>query len=257
MNDCKKQKILSFHVNIISIQELINQIKNFLLLKKGHYICVSNVHQCIEAHDNKEFAEVINNADLAIADGRPIYWALKLLGHQEAEHLTGYNATRVVCKFAADNKIKIGFYGGESESLKKCVTNLKNEYQDLSINYVKSPPFRDLNAEEKKEIIDNINNSEIKILFVCLGCPKQEYWMAEHKQYLNCTSIGVGEVVNMISNKIGLTPKWIQRIGMRWLTRLIAEPRRLFWRYAYTNSKFIYFFLMQYLKFIIKKIKFF
>jgi N-acetylglucosaminyldiphosphoundecaprenol N-acetyl-beta-D-mannosaminyltransferase len=251
MNNYKKQKILSFYVNIISIQDLINQIKNFLLLKKGHYICVSNVHQCIEAHDNKEFAEVINNSDLAIPDGRPIYWALKLLGHQEAEHLTGYNATRVVCKFAADNNIKIGFYGGGSESLKKCVTNLKNEYQDLSINYVKSPPFRELNLEEKKEIINNINESEIKILFICLGCPKQEYWMAEQKEYLNCISIGVGEVVNMISNKIGLTPKWIQSIGMRWLTRLIAEPRRLFWRYAYTNSKFIYFFLMQYLKFII------
>jgi N-acetylglucosaminyldiphosphoundecaprenol N-acetyl-beta-D-mannosaminyltransferase len=249
MNNYRKQKILSFNINIISITEFLNQVKKFLSLKKGHYICVSNVHQCIEAHDSKDFAEVINNSDLAIPDGRPIYWALKLLDYQGVEHLTGYEVTKVLCRYAAKNNIKIGFYGGESDSLKKCVFNLKNEYQNLSIDYVKSPPFSDLNAEEKKEIIDNINKSEIKILFICLGCPKQEYWMAEHKELLNCISIGVGEVVNMISNKIGLTPKWIQSIGMRWLTRLIAEPRRLFWRYAYTNSKFIYFFLIQYIKF--------
>ena len=83
MNNYKKQKILSFNINIISTQQLINQVKNFLILKKGHYISISNVHQCIEAHDNKDFAEVINNADLAIPDGRPIYWALKLLKHKE------------------------------------------------------------------------------------------------------------------------------------------------------------------------------
>ena len=145
MNNYKKQKILIFDVNIISVTEFLNQVKKFLSLKKAHYICVSNVHQCIEAHDNTEFAKVINNSDLAIPDGRPIYWALKLLGHKDAKHITGHKATRVPCKFAAENKI-------------------------------------------------------------------------------------------------GLTPKWIQSIGMSWLTRLIAEPRRLFWRYAYTNSKFLYFF---------------
>ena len=73
--------------------------------------------------------------------------------------------------------------------------------------------------------------------------------MAEHKEYLNCISVGVGEVVDLISGKMKLTPKWIHNIGMRWLTRLKAEPRRLFWRYFYTNSKFIYLFFKQYLKF--------
>jgi len=253
MNNYKKQKILNFHVNIISIQDLINQIKNFLLLKKGHYICVSNVHQCIEAHDNKEFAEVINNSDLAIPDGRPIYWALKLLGHQEAEQLTGYNSTKALCKFANENNLSIGFYGGEKDSLEKCILNLKKEYQGIKIDYFYSPPFRVLTNEEKNDIINNINKSEVKILFVCIGCPKQEYWMAEHRDYLKCNSIGVGEVVDLISKKVEISPQWIQNIGMRWLTRLIKEPKRLFWRYFYTNTKFIYFFLKQYLKFKINK----
>jgi len=253
MNNYKKQKILSFNINIISTQELINQVKNFLILKKGHYISISNVHQCIEAHDNKDFAEVINNADLAIPDGRPIYWTLKLLGHKEAEHLPGYYVTRNLCKFAADNNLKIGFYGGEKESLDKCVLNLRNEYQGLEVDYVYSPPFRSLNKEEKKKIIKDIKDSKIEILFVCLGCPKQEYWMAENKNYLQCTSIGIGEAVNIISKKPKLAPKWIESIGMRWLTRIILEPRRLFWRYFYTNTKFVFCFLKQYLRFKLLK----
>ena len=253
MNNYKRQKILSFHINIISIVEFIDQIKNFLLLKKGHYICVSNVHQCIEAHDSKEFAKTINNADLAIPDGRPIYWALKLLDHNEADHLPGYFVTKALCKFAAENEIKIGFYGGEDQSLEKCVLNLKNEFQGLKVEYIYSPPFKVLTKEEKKIIIKNININEIKILFVCLGCPKQEYWMAEHKDYLKCISIGIGEAVNLISNKTKLAPKWVERIGMRWITRLISDPKRLFWRYFYTNFKFLYYFTKQYFKFKFNK----
>jgi len=249
MNNYKKQKILSFHVNIISIKEFINQIKNFLLLKKGHYVCISNVPQCIEAHDNKEFAEIINNADLAVPDGRAIYWALKLLNCKEAEHLPGYYVTRNLCKFAADNNLRIGFYGGEKEALDKCVLNLKNQYEGLIVNYVHSPPFRALTKEEKKEIINNINNSKTEILFVCLGCPKQEYWMAEHKEDLKCVSIGIGEAVNILSNKTKIGYKWIEKIGMRWVLRLMMEPRRLFRRFFYSNSKFIYFFLKQYIKY--------
>ncbi len=249
MNNFKKEKIISFYVNIISITEFIKKIKSFLLLKQGHYICLSNVHQCIEAYNNNEFAKVINNANLAIPDGRPIYWALKLLNHKEVEHLPGYDTTKALCKFASENHLKIGFYGGESKSLNKCVEILNNEFKQLEINYAYSPPFRKLDNNEKKKIIENINKSEIQLLFVCLGCPKQEYWMAEHKEYLKCTSIGVGEVVDLISKKTLLTPKWIRNIGLRWLVRLIAEPRRLFWRYFSTNLKFIYLFFKQYLKF--------
>ena len=167
MNNYKKEKIINYYVNIISLTSLLNEVKKFLFLKKGHYVCVSNVHQCIEAYERKEFAEVVNNADLAIPDGRPIYWALKLLNHKEAEHLPGHYVTKKLCKFAAENNLRIGFYGGENKSLDKCISNLKNEYEGLIVSYSYSPPFRILTNDEKKEIIDNINNSKTEIyLFV-------------------------------------------------------------------------------------------
>ena len=182
-------------------------------------------------------------------DGRAIYWALKILNCKEAEHLPGYYVTRNLCKLAAENNLRIGFYGGEKESLDQCVSNLREEYQGLKINYAYSPPFKILSNEEKKKIIKDISDSEIEILFVCLGCPKQEYWMAEHKDHLKCISVGIGEAVNILSNKTKIGYKWVEKIGMRWMFRLMMEPRRLFWRFFYSNFKFIYLFLKQYLRF--------
>ena len=86
-------------------------------------------------------------------------------------------------------------------------------------------------------------------MFVCLGCPKQEYWMAEHKKYIKCTSLGIGAAVEFISGVKTVPPKWVQKMGLFWLVRLISEPRRLFWRYLSTNLKFIYLFSKQYFKF--------
>ena len=252
MNNFKKQKIINYYVNVITTESLLNEVKKFSLSDEGHYICVPAVHQIIESYNDEEFAKVANNADLALPDGRPVYWALKLLNHKDVDHLPGYYVTKKICKFAVDNNFKVGFYGGEVQTLNKCIANLKNEFKDLQINYSYSPPFRTLSDEEKKEIINNINNSEIKILFVCLGCPKQEYWMAEHKKLLSCTSIGIGAAIEFIAGTKTLGPKWIHTIGLFWFIRLISEPRRLFWRYFLTNFKFIYLFLKQYIKYKIK-----
>ena len=182
--DQKKAEIFSKKNNIIK------KYKNWKEIIKDNEIdiiaiAVPAVHQIIEAYDHQKFAEVANNADLALPDGRPVYWALKLLKHKDVEHLPGFYVTKKLCKFAAENDLKIGFYGGENKTLNKCISNLKKKFEKLTIGYAYSPPFRMLTNEEKKEIIDNINSSGIEILFVCLGCPKQEFWMAEHKDYLN------------------------------------------------------------------------
>ena len=249
MNNLKKEKIITHNLNIISTKDLLEEVKKFSFSEKGHYICITSVHAVIEAYNNKLFSDIVNNADLTLPDGRPVYWALKLLNHKDAEHLPGYYVTKKLCKFAAENNLRIGFYGGENKTLNKCISNLKKEFEKLTIGYAYSPPFRILTNEEKKEIIDNINNSEIEILFVCLGCPKQEFWMAEHKDYLKCTSIGIGAAVEFISGGKIVPFKWVQKMGLFWLVRLISEPRRLFWRYLSTNFKFIYLFSKQYFKF--------
>ena len=240
-----KIKIINYLINNISLSNLLNKVINWHKDKKAHYICISNVHSCIESFKDKRFKQAHNSADLALADGRPIYWALKLLGSKNAEHLPGYYITDKICELANKKKIKIGFYGSTNENLKKIKLNLKKKYKKLRIEYIFSPPFITLSKLEDKKIISKINKSKVDVLFVCLGCPKQELWMHEHKKNLKCIMIGIGAVADFLSGNKILPNKFFEYLGLAWLIRLITEPRRLFWRYFSTNFLFLFLFFLQ------------
>ncbi|MDA9862299.1 WecB/TagA/CpsF family glycosyltransferase [Candidatus Pelagibacter sp.] len=240
-----KIRIINYLINNISLSNLLNKVINWHKDKKAHYICISNVHSCIESFKDKRFKQAHNSADLALADGRPIYWALKLLGSKNAEHLPGYYITDKICELANKKKIKIGFYGSTNENLKKIKLNLKKKYKKLRIEYIFSPPFITLSKLEDKKIISKINKSKVDVLFVCLGCPKQELWMHEHKKNLKCIMIGIGAVADFLSGNKILPNKLFEYLGLAWLIRLITEPRRLFWRYFSTNFLFLFLFFLQ------------
>ena len=251
MNDLQKVKILNGNVNSISLEILYKKIAKWIKEKKGRYIVVSAVHASVEAYKNQLFAKAYNGADIVLPDGRPLFWALKFLGYKDSEHLRGEFITRNVCKYAAENNFEIGFYGGKKESLDECINVLKKDNKDLKINYNYSPesPFTNLLIKKDFKLIDEINQSNTKILFVALGCPVQELWMEMYKKDLNCICIGIGAAIDFISGKKITAPLWIQKIGLEWFLRVISEPRRLFWRYLSTNLLFIYLFIKQCLKF--------
>tara|TARA_B100001057_G_scaffold7160_1_gene6539 strand:+ start:11016 stop:11765 length:750 start_codon:yes stop_codon:yes gene_type:complete len=240
-----KIRIINYLINNISLSNLLNRVLIWKKNKKAHYICISNVHSCIESFKDKRFKQAHNSADLALADGRPIYWALKLLGLKDAEHLPGYYVTDKICELANKKKIKIGFYGSTNENLKKIKLNLKKKYKRIQIKYIYSPPFRTLGKLEDKEIISKINMSKVDILFVCLGCPKQELWMYQNRNKLKCTMIGIGAVADFLSGNKILPNKFFEYLSLAWLIRLINEPRRLFWRYFSTNFLFIFLIFLQ------------
>jgi len=209
-----KIRIINYLINNISLSNLLNKVINWHKDKKAHYICISNVHSCIESFKDKRFKQAHNSADLALADGRPIYWALKLLGSKNAEHLPGYYITDKICELANKKKIKIGFYGSTNENLKKIKLNLKKKYKKLRIEYIFSPPFITLSKLEDKKIISKINKSKVDVLFVCLGCPKQELWMHEHKKNLKCIMIGIGAVADFLSGNKILPNKFFEYLGL-------------------------------------------
>ena len=242
----KKIKVISFDISPINKNFLMNEILNWSSNKKiARFICVSNVHSCIESFKNKKFKIAHNSSNLAVADGRPIFWALKLLGSKKAEHLPGYYITESLCELAHKKKLSIGFYGSTNENINSIEFNLKKKFKQLRIEYKFSPPFRKLNLKEDKKIISDINKSKIDILFVCLGCPKQELWMYEHRNKLKCTMLGIGAVADFLSGNKILPNRFFEYLGLAWLVRLITEPRRLFWRYFSTNFLFIFLFFLQ------------
>jgi len=244
----KRDAILNMDVNVTSMAQTVARIDGWIQNKQSHVVCVSNVHMCMEAYDDPEFAEIVNSADKVIPDGKPIALGLRLLGHDLAEQVRGADITLSLCDSAEQLGWKIGLYGGSEEVLAGFKDFLLSEYPNLEIACAISPPFRELSTSEDLQMIEQINASGAQILFVGLGCPKQEYWMAAHKDKVNSVMLGVGAVFDFLSGHKKEAPRWVQVIGMEWFFRLCSEPRRLWKRYFKHNPRFILFFTCQLLK---------
>lgn len=144
-----------------------------------------------------------------------------------------------VLEIAAQEKIPVGFYGSTPDVLHSLVERMQVRYEDLEIALSVSPPFRVATPEEDARIIDEINRSGAKILFVGLGCPKQEIWMKEHRGRVNAAMLGVGAAFDFHSGFKPQAPAWMQKLGLEWLFRLLSEPGRLWKRYLYNNPRFL------------------
>lgn len=249
----KRCKIISMDVDVTNIGKALNNIEYLSKSNKGAYVCVSNVHMCMEIHGSKDFSDVVNSADLVIPDGKPLSWAQKLLGHKNAEQVRGQDIMNALCASSGEKSLNIGFYGGSSEALlDKVKEKLIANYPDINITYAYSPPFRPLTEEEDSIVTSAINDANVNVLFVGIGCPKQERWMAAHKDNVKCVMLGVGAAYDFIAGEKKHAPRWVQDMGMEWLFRLCSEPKRLWRRYFSTNPRFIWYFGKQYFKQLIK-----
>jgi N-acetylglucosaminyldiphosphoundecaprenol N-acetyl-beta-D-mannosaminyltransferase len=246
-------KVINMKVAITTLDNTLEQVEALATKKKGSYVCVSNVHMCMEVFDSPEFEQIVNSADLVIPDGKPLSWAQKFLGHTDSEQVRGQDIMNALCAESGEKSLNIGLYGGSSEELlNKVKIKLSESYPDINITYAYSPPFRPLTQEEDAEVIASINDAEVNVLFVGIGCPKQECWMAEHKGSINCVMLGVGAAYDFIAGEKKHAPRWIQKIGMEWMFRLCSEPRRLWRRYFSTNPRFIWHFAKQYFKTLVQ-----
>jgi len=244
-----RQKIITMDVDVIGLNESVNHVLSLAELDQGAYVCVSNVHMCLETFDSEVFCAVVNQADLVIPDGKPLSIAQKLLGHKNAVQVRGQDIMNALCAASGEKQINIGFYGGSSDAILELVKkNLFYKFPDIRITYNFSPPFRKLSEKEDAEVVEQINTARVDVLFVGIGCPKQEYWMVGHKDELNCVMLGVGAAFDFIAGNKKHAPIWMQKIGLEWLFRLATEPRRLWKRYLKQNPRFIWYFSLQLLK---------
>lgn len=209
------------------------------------YVCVANVHMTMEAHDSAEFKAIVNSADMVTSDGVPLVWMLRRLGHPHAERVYGPTLTLHVCEAAAREGVPVGFYGGSPEAVDGLQAELLRRFPDLDVRYAYSPPFRQLTPEEDERVVQDILASGVRVLFVGLGCPKQERWMAAHKDRLPLVQLGVGAAFDFHAGRVKQAPTWMQDRGLEWLFRLAMEPRRLWKRYLYNNPRFVALAAMQ------------
>lgn len=239
-------KVVSIYVDVIDLDNALNKIEILGQSKQGEYICLSNVHMVMEAVDSREFCDVVNNASLVLADGKPISVVQALLGFETAAQVRGQDLFDAICSLAESNGKKIGLYGGSSQGvLDSVIDNLITRYPNLDIAYSYSPPFRKLSSDEDDFICEEIKSSGVDVLFIGIGCPKQEQWMAEHKQLLPCVMLGVGAAFDFISGSKKHAPRWLQNLGLEWAFRLCSEPTRLWKRYLKQNPRFLYYCFKQ------------
>jgi N-acetylglucosaminyldiphosphoundecaprenol N-acetyl-beta-D-mannosaminyltransferase len=232
-------------VDATSYTDASNRVLAWATRSEPGYVCVSTVHMVMEAHDDPDFQRIVNGASLVTPDGVPLVWALRLLGVPEARRVYGPQLTPELCGRAAAAGVPVGFYGGSQETLDRMIPRLQARYPDLEVAYAYSPPFRPLEPAEEKRIAEEINASNARILFVGLGCPKQERWMAAHVGRVRAVMLGVGAAFDFLAGSKRQAPAWLQRAGLEWAFRLISEPRRLWYRYLYHNPRFLMLFAAQ------------
>ncbi len=238
-------RIIDLNVDVCDHASVIGRIAELVRRETGGYACFSTVHMVMESHDNPEYGDKVNAADIVIPDGMPLVWMQKLQGQKGAARVRANDLMIMLCRYAAENGLSVGFYGGKQEVIDAIAERTRNELPDLNIAYAFSPPFRPLTVEEDAEITAKIRESGTQILFMGLGCPKQENWMAAHKEKLNCVMLGVGASFDFYAGNVKESPEWLGKLGLEWLFRLTQEPKRLWRRYLILNPRFMFLAVFQ------------
>ena len=220
----KKESVLGINVSITSYEELKEHINNDIKQNKKSFIVAINPEKILKARQDKKLKKLLNSADYQIPDGIGVVYASKLNKGKIKSRITGIDCMEMLCSMSSEKGYKIFLYGAKEEVVKTAKKKLKEKYENIKI-------VGTMNGYEKDEqkIIDAINKSNADIVFVALGSPKQENWILNNKEKINAKIFqGVGGSFDVISGNIKRAPKWMQKIGLEWLYRLIKEPKRIF-----------------------------
>jgi N-acetylglucosaminyldiphosphoundecaprenol N-acetyl-beta-D-mannosaminyltransferase len=237
--------VVALSPDVVTRDSATEKIVSLARKKNGGYVCFSTVHMVMESFDDPEFAAKVNAADLIVTDGMPLVWMQKLQGAESATRVRANDLMIHLCETAAKNDLTVGFYGGRQEVIDSILERAKKELPNLQIVYAFSPPFRPLSPEEDAQITAEINIAAPDLLFMGLGCPKQENWMAAHKDRLKAVMLGVGASFDFYAGNVRESPEWMGNLGLEWLFRLMQEPKRLWRRYLILNPRFITLAAMQ------------
>jgi len=237
--------ILGLRVDVLDYPGLVEDLLGLVRSGARGRVCVANVHMVLTACDDPVFRKLVNESSFVTPDGVPLVWGLKLLGEKSASRVYGPRLMECLLAAAEEEKIAVGLYGSTPTVIELLKNRLRERYPQLNLAYSYSPPFRSLTTAEEDEITFRIGQAGVRLLFIGLGCPKQEIWMAKNEERINAVLLGVGAAFDFLSGNKAQAPEWLQKAGLEWLFRLICEPRRLTRRYLH-NPRFVWLFLKQF-----------
>ena len=232
-------EILGVQIADIDMERLLAYTGEHLPELSGDYICVSNVHTTVMSYEDPAYREVQNGALLALPDGGPLSRLGRHRGHPDMKRTTGPGFMGEIFRISVEKGYRHFFYGSTKKTLAKLKDKLETDYPGIGIAGMISPPFRPLTPEEDASYTARINEAAPDFLWIGLGAPRQEQWMADHKGRVKGLMVGVGAGFDFYAGNLKRAPGWMQDMDLEWLYRLHQDPKRLFMRYLSTNSKFI------------------
>lgn len=231
--------ILGTNINVTTMEKTVSYLDQYLEQLRGDYICVSNVHTTIMAYRDRDYRAVQNGGAMALPDGKPLSIVCRRRGYKDAGRVPGPDLMPEIFALSQKRGYRHFFYGSTQATLDALRERLLKAYPELNIVGMYSPPFRVLTPEEDEEQVQMINRTKPDFIWVGLGAPKQENWMAAHKGRVTGVMLGVGAGFDFHAGTIKRAPKWMQEVCLEWLFRLMQDPKRLFPRYLKTNVSFI------------------
>lgn len=240
-----RQLVLSSQIDRMTWDAALARLLDWGRRHERRYVCLCNVHSAVTAAADPTFESIVNNADMAAPDGAPVAWAVRHFSRAAQDRINGPDLMWRAMAAAEESGMSVYFYGGSAATLAALRAAAALRFPRLRLAGAESPPFRALTPEEDLEHIARINASGAGLVFVGLGCPKQERWMAAHCGAVAAPLVGVGAAFDYHAGTLKRAPLWWQQHGLEWLYRLGKEPRRLARRYLVGNSLFVLRLLRQ------------
>ncbi|PYQ15544.1 MAG: glycosyltransferase [Acidobacteria bacterium] len=233
-------EVLGMRIDAVDPERALSRIEGWLAGRERRYLCAANVHAVMEALRDDPLRSVYEEAGLTVPDGMPLVWLGRLKGHRHVRRVYGPDLVLKLCERAARHGYRCYFYGGADGVAAGLAVEMSRRFPGLPVAGTGAPPFRPPAPEEEAAAADRINATRPDIVFVGLGCPKQEKWMAAHRDRLAASVlVGVGAAFDFHTGRVPQAPRWMMGAGLEWLFRLYQEPRRLWRRYLIYNPLFV------------------
>ncbi|MGF1495118.1 MAG: WecB/TagA/CpsF family glycosyltransferase [Microcoleaceae cyanobacterium] len=239
-----RKKVVDASITALRFEDQMRAILRWARRGESRTVCVANVHMVMEAYWDHQFNQLLSDADMVTPDGMPLVWMLKQMGIPQ-NRVAGMDILLRVCELAPSYDVGIFFLGSEQSILQRIEHRLKQDFPNLKVSGLEPLPFRPLTPEEDEQVIQRINQSGAGIVFVSLGCPKQEQFIAQHRGRINAVMIAVGAVFPVYAGAKKWAPLWVRQAGLEWFYRLVQEPKRLWRRYSRTIPPFLWLAMQQ------------
>ena len=246
----RKISILGTEISELESYEITyDLLKEYLKKEKPAYITVNNAHTIVTAVRDKKYRQIINGSFLALPDGKPLSVIAKLKGEKNISRIFGPTFLEKTMEWGQKDGITHFLFGSTKEVHLNMMDKIMSLYPEAKIVGSIIPPFKKFTSLENEEFISKMNDSKAQVIWIALGAPKQEKWMYENYKKLNQgIMIGIGAGFNYLSGDLKHAPAWMKKSSLEWLYRLFQEPGRLWKRYLLTNTLFIYYVILDFLK---------